>query len=71
MKYHVGEFLLEGFTGEYRVRDLIQGYDTHIATKVNTGFELWGSLRVYPTVTPMLNTIKGAYSEQMYTIGTG
>ena len=71
LRYHVGEFLLEGPTAEYRARDLIEGFDTHIADKLNTGYQLRGQLRVYPKITPILNTVKGAYSEQQLTIGTG
>jgi len=71
MKSHVSEFLLGGAIDTYQARDLILGFDTPIVNRINTGYQLLGSFRLSPTVTPMLNTIKGPYAKQTWEVATG
>ena len=71
MQYHVSEYLLEGIVANYTARDLILGFDTHIAEKINHGEQLRGSFHISSKITPALNTIYGAYAEQVWKVNAG
>lgn len=71
MKYIVSEFMLEGFITNSTIYDLANGFDTKITNKINYGSTLNGNLFVSPSVTPLLNSVKGPYSKNTWTVGTG
>lgn len=71
MGYLVSEFLLEGFVKNYTVMDLINGFDTPIVSKINKGSMLKGNLYISGTVTPLLNSMTGPYSNVDWKVGTG
>jgi hypothetical protein len=68
---HTSEFILEGNLATYQMRDLILGFETPIADKINRGDILKGNLYVSPTVTPLLNNQKGPMTENYWTVDTG
>jgi hypothetical protein len=48
MKYHTSEWLLDGIIADYTPDDLVIGFDTTIASKINTGTLLNGNIWVDP-----------------------
>lgn len=48
MQYHTSEWLLDGIIADYTPDDLVIGFDTTIASKINTGTLLNGNIWVDP-----------------------
>jgi len=51
--------------------ELIQGFDTPIASKINTGDPLKGNIYVDASVTPLLNSMHGPFAHNTWNISTG
>jgi hypothetical protein len=72
MRLHTVNFLLEGLTAEYPIRDLIKGWkSTKISDKFNKGDLLRGNLYIDDTITPVLNWWMGPAANHSYTMFTG
>lgn len=71
MGYHTSQWLLDGIVANYTQQELVEGFQTSIASKINRGDMLKGNIYVTPTVTPMLNTINGAMSANSEEVNTG
>ena len=71
MRQHVTHNLWGGLTKTYTIGDLVQGFKTDLAAKINTGPLSDGNLYVDDTVTPVINWWMGPASDHSYTMMTG
>lgn len=62
MSYHTSEWLLNGILETYTPEEMVVGFETIIASKINRGSTLLGNIYVDPIVTPLFNKVKGAMS---------
>ena len=71
MGYLISEFVFEGVLANYTYSDLIGGFNTPIASKINTGDPLKGNIYVDPSVTPLLNSMHGPFAKSTWNVTTG
>jgi len=69
--YLISEFVFEGVLANYTYSDLIGGFNTPIASKINTGDPLKGNIYVDPSVTPLLNSMHGPFAKSTWNVTTG
>ena len=70
MQDHVAEFFVGGATKKYAIKDLIKGYQTDFAEKVNGNIEE-GILNVDNLVTPLTIHWNGPTVDRSFTLLTG